>query len=357
MYRQLIILITLCLTLASCEKSSSAMNEVPAVPVTVTMPTVRDVPQYIESIGVLEPSFFVEIRPQMDGIIEKIYAEEGALVEAGTPLFQLDAKSYHIKIDEAKAQLQKDQVTYDHAKKKVERFRSLAQDDLVSKAEWDEMEMQLALAEATLAMDHARLEAAKLDVDHCTLKAPKSGKIGRVEVYRGSLVSKGEPTPLTTISRSDPLLVNFSLTEKEFLRLPKSDLMIEVESLCEKGCHGLGKVVFLDHRFDSKSGSLLMRGELNNAENRLTQGQNVRVRIPVAVDHGEILIPPRAVKFNQQGPYVYVVSPENTVEFRQVILGNEIGEEVIVKEGIAATEPIVTSGHTRLSPGIKVEVQ
>ncbi|MGZ3633999.1 MAG: efflux RND transporter periplasmic adaptor subunit, partial [Parachlamydiaceae bacterium] len=160
MYRQLIILTTLCLTLASCEKSSSAMKEVPAVPVTVTTPSARDVPQYIESIGVLEPSFSVEIRPQISGIIEKIYAEEGALVEAGTPLFQLDAKIYHIKVDEAKAQLQMDQVTYDHAKKKVERFRHLAQDDLVSRAEWEEMELQLALAEAALSMDRVRLEAA-----------------------------------------------------------------------------------------------------------------------------------------------------------------------------------------------------
>lgn len=351
------VLIAVCFLLTGCDSSSSVVHEIPVIPVIVARPSVRDVPRYIESVGILEPSFFVEIRPQITGIVEKVFAQEGAWVDAGAPLFQLDSKAYQIRVKEAEAQLLIDQVIYDAAKKTTERFYSLAEEDLVSRVEWDGMEMHAAKSEASLALDHARLDAAKLDLEHCLLKAPKSGRIGRLDVHQGTLVSAGQSKALTTLSRSDPLIVNFSITEKEFSQLPQEKLSVEVKSLCEKDCNGTGTITFLDHRFDAKSGLLFMRGELCNTENRLSQGQSVSVSIPIAIDSQVILIPQRAVKYNQQGPYIYVVSPEKNVEFRQLTLGDEVDEEVVVREGVSTHELVITSGHTRLSPGIKVEVQ
>ncbi len=126
-------------------------REIPLVPVIAVQPSVRDVSLYIESIGTLEPSFYVEIRPQISGTIEKILVKEGTDVKAGTPLILIDDKALKIKVKEAEAQLEIDQAAHDVAKKTYDRFHSLAQKDLVAQTEWDEIEMQVAKAKAALS--------------------------------------------------------------------------------------------------------------------------------------------------------------------------------------------------------------
>lgn len=349
--------VALCLILVACDPIKPPLKETPATPVTAVLPVVRDLPIYIESVGTLEPSFFVEVRPQMSGIIEKIYVQEGDWVTAGQPLFELDSKVYQIKVKEAEAQLLSDQAAYDAAKKKYERFQRLAQKDLLAQVEWDEIEMQLARGEATLGIDLARLDAAKLDLERCTLYAATEGRIGRLDIHQGTLISQGQVEPLATLSRNDPLIVNFHVTEKEFAKLPKEKLSLEVFLLCDKGCGSVGNVTFLDGRVEAKSGLFFIRGKISNPDHLLSSGQSVKVRIPIALLPSMTFIPQQAIKYNQQGPYVYAISSDDLIEFRQLILGEEIGEEVAIREGISPKERIITSSHARLSPGLKVEVQ
>ncbi|MBA3236720.1 MAG: efflux RND transporter periplasmic adaptor subunit [Parachlamydiaceae bacterium] len=349
--------LALCLILVACDPVKPPLQNIPATPVTASLPVVRDLPVYIESIGTLESSFFVEVRPQMSGIIEKIYVQEGDWVKAGQPLFEIDSKVYQIKVKEAEAQLLSDRVAYEAAKKKHERFLRLAKKDLVAQVEWDEIEMQTARGEANLGIDLARLDAAKLDLERCTIYAVSDGRIGRVDIHPGTLVSREQAGMLVTLSRNDPLIVNFHVTEKEFGKLPKEKLTLEVFPLCDKSCASVGNVTFLDGRFDAKSGLLFVRGQLLNPENRLSAGQSVKIRMPVDLLPNVTFILQKAVKFNQQGPYAYVINSEDVIEFRQLILGDETGEEVAVREGISPEERIITSSHARLSPGIKVEVQ
>lgn len=349
--------LAICISLISCE-SSAPKNEVLPVPVIAVQPTIQDISLYVESVGTLEPSFFVEIRPQISGVIEKILVKEGAQVTAGTALIQIDAKAFQIKVKEAKAQLEMDQAAYDAAKKTHARFQSLAQKDLVAQTEWDEIEMQVEKAKAALTVDRARLDAANLDFERCTLFAPTDGRIGRLNIHPGTLVSREQATPLATISRSDPLIVNFALTEKEFAKLPKGEtLTLEIQLLCNKGCRSSGVITFLDSCFDLNSGLLNVRGELKNERNDLSPGQSVSVRVPTSLLPQVALIPQKAVKYNQEGPYVYIVSAENSIELRQLSLDIEEGEGVIVRDGLASHEKVVISGHGRLSPGLKVEVQ
>lgn len=354
MYKIIIAGLSLCLILAACDPVKPPLKEIPATPVTASLPIVRDLPLYVESIGVLAPSFFVEVRPQLSGILQKIYVQEGDWVAVGQPLFELESKVYQIKVNEAEAQLLIDQVAYEAAKKKYERFHKLAQKDLVAQVEWDEIEMQVAKGKAILGIDLARLDAAKLDLERSTLYAVSEGRVGRIDIHQGTLVSREQAEPLVTLSKIDSLIVNFHVTEKEFAKLPKEKLSLEVFPLCDKACGNLGNVTFLDVSFNSKSGLLFMRGKLSNPENRLSPGQSVKIRIQTAILPNVTFIPQRAVKFNQQGPYAYVVTSEDLIEFRQLILGDEIGEEVAIREGISLEERIITSSHARLSPGLKV---
>lgn len=332
-------------------------QEVPAIPVIAAAPAIKDVTVYLESVGTLHPSVLLEVRPQVSGTIEKVLVKEGQTVRKGTPLFKIDPAFYEMKVSECEAVLAMDRAGFEAAQKKLERFRNLAQKDLMSQTEWDELEAHVAKSRASIDLDEARLNSAKLDLEHCTLRSPVDGRIGRLDAHPGLLVSGGQAAPLATVAKMDPLIVEFSVTEKEYSKIKSWDLPIEMQPLCSTGDCRAGTITFLDNHFDSKTGLLLLRGNVPNGEYLLRPGQSVRVRVPVSVAQDAKLIPQKAIRYNQQGPYVYVVQPDNTVALRQLILGDEQGTDQIIKEGVDAGELVIIDGHLRLSPGVKVEMK
>lgn len=339
----------------SCDSAKPSSHEEASIPVNAALPIIMDLTIYLEAIGQLEASFYVELRPQIGGVLDRVLVEEGAFVEKGAPLFQIDATSYSLKVEEAKAQVLVDQAEYDAAKKKLNRFQSLADKNLVAQIEWDAMETQVATSNATLAASSAKLRAAFCDLDRCTISAPEKGRIGRINISPGALITQEQL--LTTILDDNPIMVNFDITEKEYSSLPKTDLQLEVQTLCEKGACYHGRITFLDGQVGAKTGLLFARGEIPNEAKKLVPGQYVTIKIPISVAPKVMMIPQKAVKYNQQGPYVYTVSEDKRVEFRQLILGRDENENVVVIEGLASSERVITSSHGRLSPGIKVDVQ
>lgn len=358
MYRKSLILLA-CLGLTACgSKEEFAHKEPPPVPVLAVVPAVKDVPVYLESIGNLQPSVFMQVLPQVNGTLKEVFITEGQWVQQGTPLFKIDTKPYAIKVQEAGAQLALDRASLASAQKKLERYKSLAQKDLLAQTEWDELETQVEKAQATVQADEARLSTAQLDLDRCTILSPIEGRVGKLDAHPGLLVSSSQSKPLVTVSKMDPLLTEFTVTEKEFPNIPLEKLEIELQPLCSKACPpAKGTVTFFDNHFDDKSGLLLVRAKVPNPQHALRPGQSVRVRLPIGVTKNAKLIPQKAVKYSQQGPYVYIVQADKTVGFRQVITGDTIGDQVIVLEGLDASEPVITDGHLRLSPGVKVEIK
>lgn len=346
------------LMLAGCKSEQNAGSmDMPAVPVIAAAPVVKDITVYLESLGTLQPSVFMEIRPRTDGTLVEVLVKEGEWVQKDTPLFKVDPKPYEIKVQEAKAQFAIDQAAYRAIEKKLERFRDLAQKDLVAQTEWDDLEAQAEKAKGMVILDDARLDSAKLDLEYCTIKSPIEGRVGKFDAHPGILVSSSQTTPLATISKMDPLIVEFEVTEKEFASIPKQNLKIELKSHCSKEPCKEAEVTFLDNHFDSATGLLLVRGKVENGEHSLRPGQSVRVRIPISTVANAKVIPQKAIRYNQEGPYIYVIQPDMTVAVRQLILGSELGDDQIVKEGIDPSEQIILDGHLRLSPGIKVEIK
>lgn len=346
------------LILTGCEsKPESAGSGPQAIPVVASAPTIKDITLYLESIGTLQPSVFMEVRPRTNGTLMEVFAKEGQWVRKGTPLFKIDPQPYEIKVQEAQAQLDIDQAGYEALQKKLERFRGLAQKDLVAQTEWDDLESQTERAKGVVLLDDARLDAAKLDLEYCTISSPIDGRVGKLDAHPGLLVAANQTAPLASISKMDPLIVEFTITEKEFAKIPKEALKIELLSHCVSDVCKEAAVTFLDNHFDPKTGLLLVRGKVDNRDHNLRPGQSVKVRIPIAVSSAAKVIPQRAIRYNQQGPYVYVVQEDMTVALRQLILGSELGNEQIVKEGIDEQEKIILDGHLRVSPGIKVEIK
>ena len=329
----------------------------PVVPVKAVAPVVKDITVYLESIGTLQPSVFIEVRPQIDGTLAETLISEGQWVEPGTPLFTIDPKPYAIKVQEAEAQLAINDANLKAVDKKQARIRPLAQKDLVSQMEWEELDAEGEKSRAAVALDEARLKSARLDLERCTIASPVSGRVGKLDAHPGNLVARGQSGPLATISQMDPLLVEFTLTEKEFPKIAQEKLQIEVRPLCASGECKSGDLTFLDNHFDSSTGLIFVRGKVPNGDHSLRPGQSVQVRIPVSVASNSLLIPQKAIRYNQEGPYIYVIQPDQTVVMRQLILGEEQGTDQIVLQGIDPSEQLIIDGHLRLSLGAKVDVK
>lgn len=357
-------ILPLALALASlmlCGCSEQPHAQVPkgpaGIPVVVATPVVKDVTMYIEAIGALHPSVSLEIRPQTHGTLQQVHVHEGDWVEEGTPLFTIDPKTYAIKVREAEAQLTIDQANFKAVNKKLERFHALAQKDLMPQTEWDDLEAQAEKAQGAVHLDDARLSSAKMELDRCTLCSPIYGRVGKIDAHPGLLIDTGHASALATVAKLDPLIVEFTVTEKEFAKFHKEGVPFEMSTLCSsEPCKG-GVVTFIDNSFDSGTGLIAVRGNVENSDYALRPGQSVRVKIPVTVVPQAILIPQRAIRYNQKGPYVYVVQDDLKVAIRQMSLGAEYGSDQLVLEGLQPEERIILDGHLRLSPGASVEIQ
>lgn len=360
MRRKTIILFAAAASVLLCgcnSKQEATAVENPAVPVKAATPTVKDLTVFLESIGTLSPSVFMEVRPRIEGTLTEVMASEGQWVDAGTPLFKIDSKPYVMKVQEAEAQLAMDRANLSAAEKKLRRIRPLVQKDFVSQTEWDDLEAEAEKAEAAVTLDQARLNSAKLDLEHCIIESPTAGRVGKLDAHEGLLVARGQTEPLATISQMNPLRVEFTLTEKEFSKVPKETLKIEVKSLCAPGDCKTGEITFLDNHFDAATGQMAVRGKIENGDYALRPGQSVQVRVPVSVTPQATLIPQKAIRYNQEGPYIYVVQSDQTVVLRQLLLGDEQGSDQVVLEGVDPAEQLIIDGHLRLSPGIKVDLR
>lgn len=347
--------------LNACEskQESSQENypmEMPSIPVVATAPLIKDVTTYIESIGTLQPSLLTEIRPQISGILRELFVKEGQWVQKGAPIFEIDQRPFLLKIQEVEAQLAISQVNLQAIQKKLNRLNDLAQKDLVAKYDWEELESQAEILQASIELDRARLDIVKYDLEHCIQKAPVNGRVGKIDVYPGLVISNGLSYPILTISKMDPLIAEFKLTEKEVSQVDSHLDRIEIKSLCS-GQNKIGAIHFLDNHFDPNTGQLLIYAEVQNGDFSWRPGQAVKVKIPVSTQNNAILIPQKAMRYNQQGPYVYVISPEMTVAIRQIVLGHEYEDQQVVLDGLESSEKVIIDGHLRLFPGVKVEIK
>lgn len=339
--------------LAACsDKKEQQSFELPPVPVQTASVETRDVPLYFEALGVVKPAQTADVRPQVTGMIKDVHFTDGQWVEEGTLLFTIEDAPYAIRVQEQQSQLSQDLSHLNNAKKKLSRYKSLTNQDLIAKVEWDELETQIMLHEAVVQADQARLAAATLDLKHCQIVAPIAGFAGKSALGKGNMVSDA---PLVTLTRNDPLYVDFTITEKELQQLTSESPLIRVYSAGSEDYIAAGKVTFLDHAVDPNSGMLAATGILVKSLKPLWPGQSVRVHLYFGKKEKAKLIPMRAVKTNQDGPYIFIVNESGAVEVRPIKLGPEEKGQIVVEEGLDGISKVVTEGHLRLFPGAKVE--
>jgi membrane fusion protein, multidrug efflux system len=361
--------VSLVVSLAGCDKSKEGDKAKPAVaapppPAVVVNDVVqKTVPIYSEFVAQTDARETVEIRARVQAFLEAQHFTEGTIVKKNQLLFTLDKREFQAKLLQAKAELEIAMARLGKAETDERRLKPLAERRAVPQQDYDNAAANLLAAQASVSAARANVVAAELDLSYTTIRSPITGLIGKRLVAPGNLVGKGEATLLDTVSSIDPIRVNATISEAEYLRFftqakgkgsGQSSPPLEL-ILADGSVHPYkGKLVIVDRAVDQKTGTLTFSAEFPNADGRLRPGQFGRVRAAVETAKDAILIPKRAVQEIQGMQTVLVVSADNMVALRTIQPGETVGDLLIVRDGLKPGERVIVDGIQKARPGSKV---
>jgi membrane fusion protein (multidrug efflux system) len=353
--------------LAGCSKEQAAP---PAQPLQVTAVSVtpRDTPVSFEFVAQTESSREVEIRARVDGFLDKRLYTEGNMVRAGQPLFQMDRKPFEAALQSAQGQLEQQRAKLEVAEANLKRVRPLAARNAVSKKELDDAIGLERSARAAVLAAEGEVRTANLNLGYTTISSPLHGLSSFAKKQEGSYLTVGEQGLLTTISQVDPIWVNFSISENELLsyrdqiakgrlKFPRSN-DFEVEVVLADGTvfPKRGRINFAEPSFNSATGTFLVRTELPNPQGQLRPGQFVRARVFGATRPGAMQLPQRAVQQGAKGHYVWVIGNDGKAKQRVVEVGDWIGDDWFISDGLKPGERVVVDGAGRVTPTSPLKV-
>jgi len=346
------------LALASC--SAPPPQKTPPVPVEVAAATKIAAPLTIGANGVVEPLQTVAVQAQVGGTLDAVNFREGDDVQAGQVLFRIDARPYEATVRQAEATLARDEAVSQNAQRDAERYKALVEKDYVTKSQADQAAATAASAQATVLADHAALDNARLNVNYTTIKAPISGRTGRLLVRQGNLV-RPNADPLVVINQLRPILVRFPVAQHDFPALQRRNargpVTVRVVAADSSKVDEAGTLAFLDNAVDSLTGTVTAKARFQNQANGLWPGEYVRVSVELELQPNAIAVPTRAVVAGQQGSYVFVIGSDKIAKVRQVSVGRIVGELTTIDKGLEAGEQVVVDGQSRLTPNALVDVK
>jgi membrane fusion protein (multidrug efflux system) len=356
------------LTLVGCgSDQAAAPAQSPAVPAAVIALQAGDVPFVGEFVGETESSQEVEIRARVEGFLESIAYREGAMVNKGDVLFQMDRKPFEAALAAARAELQAQQARLNTASANLKRVGPLAAEDALSQKDLDDAQGSKDAAVAAVEGARSRVQQAEINLSYTTIQSPVTGATSFARKQPGSFIAPGPDSLLTYVSALDPMRVNFSVSENELLRFtklteqgklrPADERKYTVKIVLADGTvvPAPGHITFGDASFNKDTGTFLVRAELPNKDGALRPGQFVRVLMSGASWVNAIQVPQRAVMQGPQGNFVWVVDAESKAQFRPVTVGPLSGELWLIAEGLADGERIVVDGGLKLAPGVPVK--
>lgn len=350
----------LLLALTACSKPPAPVTPTPYV--TVVEPKVEDVPLFYEYIGHVEPNQSARIKPQAQGIIIAKYFTEGQEVQQNDLLLTIDPAPYQAELDRARAELAQNLATLRQAKDTVERYSVLVQDAYVSQLDYDRYVTNAATADAAVKQSLAAVEKAQIDLSYCTITAPFKGVTSKLKIDIGNYVPIGgygdTENIILVINQISPIRVSFYVPEKDLPRIAALEQQntLKTTVILNNECIE-GTLYLINNEVDEETGTILLQALFTNEDQKLWPGQYLDVRLILETKKDAILLPSQAVQIGQDGPYVYVVKSDSTVELRKVKTGQKEDERLIVESGVDPGETVVLEGQLNLYPGAKVVIK
>ena len=331
---------------------------VPAVPIVAEKLQTSDVPIVMAGIGTVVAYNVVDVHAQVTGTIDKIGFVEGQIVHPGSLIAQLDPRPFQAALQQAEANLARDQANLTNAKINLGRYTPLLKPGFASAQQVTDQASMVTQLEASVAGDKAAIFNAQTQLGYTTITSPIDGVTGIKHVDIGNIVQPGTTTPIVTITQIQPISVVFTL--------PQTDVP-EVQAAMAKGAlkaiaYGQddrtkldeGTLLLVDNTINQSSGTVQLKATFPNANRALWPGEFVNVRLVARVQHDGVTVPLSALQQGQSGAFVYIVQPDGTVQQRPVTVTQTLDGRALIARGVKAGDTVVTAGQYRLSNGIKV---
>jgi len=342
---------------------SHATAEIPPPPVPVTPGVVaaRDMPVYLQGIGTVQAFNTVTIETRVGGPIVTVAFTEGQEVKQGDLLFQIDPRPYQAALEQALAARAKDQALLVAAKADLARYASLVGHGFGTQQSYDDQRGLVAQLEASIEGDHAEIDTAALNLSYTDIRSPIDGRTGAQLVDLGNLLEVANNTPLVVITQIKPIFVSFTLPQNTLDEIRHyqqlAPLAVTALSADGKTQLGQGKLTLIDNTINQATGTIHLKAQFPNHNERLWPGEFVNARLILRVRHDVATVPSETVQQGADGDYVYVISQDDTVTRRHVVLADVEDGLAVITEGLKPGEHVVVAGQYRLTEGAHVTLR
>jgi multidrug efflux system membrane fusion protein len=342
---------------ASTEKKPATP---PAVSVVLAKVTTEDVADSIAGIGTVQASASVTIRARVDGELQRVLFSEGQDVHAGDILAQIDPRPFQAQVDQAAAQLARDEALVANAQLDLKRNAGLLALDSIAQQTYDTQKAQLAQYEATVRADRAQLDYARVQLSYTSIAAPINGRTGMRLTDAGNLVRAAEATGIVTVNQVDPVTLTFTIAEDNFARISgalkhgKAPLQVLAYGRDEAELLGQGKLLLINNQIDAGTATVQLKAQFANPQHKLWPGQFINVRLVLGTLANALVVPASAVQRGPDGTFVYSVRADQTVEVSNVRVTLLRDGKAVIGEGLKAGDLVVADGQAKLRPGSRI---
>jgi membrane fusion protein, multidrug efflux system len=339
-------------------RTSSSFRRSSSTPTPVRAVTAerQELAVHLRAIGTVTPLNTVTVRSRVEGELIRLTFEEGQRVEQGQLLAEIDSIPYQIRLTQMEAEMRQNAAQLLTVRNDLERLRQLHAQTLVSQQQLETQQALVAQREAALAADQSRVDDARRQLAYTRIEAPIAGRLGLRRVDPGNLVRSNDTTGLVTISQTQPIAVMFTVPEIDLLKVIEpiragEELAVEALDRNEQRVLGRGRLRTVDNQIDLATGTLRLKAEFPNEDERLFPNQFVNVRLRVRTVKDAIVIPTAAVQFGSRGTYVFLVNEQSQATVRDVVLGPADGQRQSTAKGLVVGDRVVLEGVDRLREG------
>jgi len=360
----LLILGSLCAILFACSGDSKQQQKAQAagprsVSVAVATAQTQDVPVYISGLGSVTAFNTANIKSRVDGQIMKVNFQEGQFVNQGELLIEIDSRPFQVQLEQMQAQLFRDQAQLRDAKLNLERYTALIPSGSIAQQQVDTQKALVDQLDGTVRNDQAQIDNAKLQITYCHITAPFKGRVGLRQVDPGNIVHASDSNPMLILTQLQPIAVIFTLAEDllpsvaEHMR--KGALEVDAFSRDDQTKLATGKLLTIDNQIDPSTGTAKLKAVFDNKEAHLWPNQFVNADLLLETRKNSTVVPTAAILRGPQGPFVYAMNQDNTVQDRPVTVALTQGNISVISQGVNPGDVVVTDGQDKLQRGSRVQ--